>query len=71
VGGIPEVLEEGRSGLLVPPGDPEGIALALGRLADDPGLRSDLGRSARTRALAFGAGRMNRSLLRLYREVAA
>ncbi|OLC54089.1 MAG: hypothetical protein AUH92_04730 [Acidobacteria bacterium 13_1_40CM_4_69_4] len=69
VGGMPEVLEEGRAGLLVPPGDPQAIAEAIGRLMDDPRLAAELGRRARARSLSFGAGRMNHALLRLYREV--
>ncbi len=71
VGGVPEVLEEGRDGLLIPPGDPEAIALAIGRLADDDRQRSRIARYARGRAVAFGAGRMVRSLLRLYHEVSS
>ncbi len=69
VGGVPEVLEEGRDGLLIPPGDPEAVALAIARLADDDRLRSRLARYARGRAIAFGAGRMIRALLRIYAEV--
>ncbi len=69
VGGVPEVLEEGRDGLLIPPGDPEAVALAIGRLADEPCLRIDLGARARRRSIAFGAGRMVRALMRLYAEV--
>jgi glycosyltransferase involved in cell wall biosynthesis len=69
VGGITEVLEEGRAGILIPPGDPEAIAAAIERLADGPELAGDLGRRARRRAIAFGAGRMIRSLLMLYGEV--
>jgi len=68
VGGVPEVLEEGRDGLLIPPADAEAIALAIGRLADDPRLRSELAARARGRSVAFGAGRMVRTLLRLYLE---
>lgn len=33
-----EFLDDGRSALLVPPGDPEALAAAVRRLADDPGL---------------------------------
>jgi glycosyltransferase involved in cell wall biosynthesis len=69
VGGVAEVLEEGRAGLLIPPGDPEAVAAAIGRLADDPAERQRLGGRARARAVGFGAGRMVRSLLRLYGEV--
>ena len=47
VGGIPEVIENGRNGLLVPPGDATALAAALVRLATDAQLRTDLGSAAR------------------------
>jgi glycosyltransferase involved in cell wall biosynthesis len=43
VGGIPEVIVDGVSGLLVPPHDAEALATALIRLARSPSLRSRLG----------------------------
>jgi glycosyltransferase involved in cell wall biosynthesis len=71
VGGMPEVLEEGRAGLLVPAGDEEAIARAIGRLMDNGTLRGDLARRGRARSVVFGAGRMVHALLRVYREVAS
>ena len=50
VGGIPEVIQDGESGLLVPFGDVDGLAGALNRLIQDPGLRGKLGAAARQRA---------------------
>ena len=50
VGGIPELIEHDRSGLLVPPADPPALAEAIQRLAGDSGLRVTLGRNARRRA---------------------
>jgi glycosyltransferase involved in cell wall biosynthesis len=47
VDGCREVLEEGRSALLVPPGQAEPLAEALARVIDDAALRSSLGRAAR------------------------
>ncbi len=47
VAGIPEILTDGRTGLLVPPGDAGALAGALGRLAHDATLRASLGRAAR------------------------
>jgi glycosyltransferase involved in cell wall biosynthesis len=49
--GIPELVEDGVSGLLVTPGDCGGIADALRRLADDADLRARLGAAARARVV--------------------
>jgi L-malate glycosyltransferase len=50
VGGIPELLVDGESGLLVAPRDPAALASALIRLVDEPELAATLGRNARRRA---------------------
>src|SRR5205814_1859055 len=42
VSGIPEVIQNGINGLLVPPGDAAALATAIGCLVDDPALRSRL-----------------------------
>jgi glycosyltransferase involved in cell wall biosynthesis len=47
VGGIPELIEDGRNGLLVPPGDPSAMATALLRLMEDDVRASDLAEAAR------------------------
>lgn len=47
VTGIPEVVVDGVTGLLVPEGDPAALAAALGRLLDDVDLCTSLSRSAR------------------------
>jgi starch synthase len=52
VGQIPSILEDGRTGLMVPPADPAAFAAALIRLAGDPALRERLG--GRARAAAVG-----------------
>jgi N-acetyl-alpha-D-glucosaminyl L-malate synthase BshA len=50
VGGIPEVVEDDRSGLLVPAGDVAALAAALESLIHDPTRRRALGHAAQTRA---------------------
>ncbi len=50
VGANGRLIEDGVHGLLVPPGDAAALAAAVGRLADDPGLRARLGAAARARA---------------------
>ncbi len=47
VGGLPELIAENESGLLIPPRDPEALAGAIARLLADPDLRGRLGARAR------------------------
>ncbi len=51
IGGLPELIEEGSSGLLVPPGDAGAIAAALRRLVADRAERERLGANARRRVV--------------------
>lgn len=52
IGGTEELIEDGRSGLLVPPGDAPALAAALRRVLGDPQLRADLAARARERVEA-------------------
>lgn len=47
VGALPDIIEHEKTGLLVEPGDAEGLASALGRLIEDPDLRRRLGEAGR------------------------
>ncbi len=49
VGGTPEVVQDGITGLLVPPADPPALAAALARVASDPALARRLGAAGRAR----------------------
>jgi glycosyltransferase involved in cell wall biosynthesis len=67
VGGLAELVVDGESGMLVPPGDPESLASALRRLIDDHQLRQELGAAARARARAsFDLGAFRRAHVDLY-----
>ncbi len=54
VGGIPEWIENGKSGLLIPPRSPDAVAEAILALAIDPSLRDRLGAVARETVLTNG-----------------
>jgi glycosyltransferase involved in cell wall biosynthesis len=72
VGGTPEAVEHGVTGLLVPRQDPEALAKAVIELLLDPERRARMGRAAALRArTAFDEERLVAALLDVYREVAA
>jgi glycosyltransferase involved in cell wall biosynthesis len=52
-GGLADVVVDGASGVLVPPGDPAALAAALRGLLADPARRARLGTEARRRAADF------------------
>jgi glycosyltransferase involved in cell wall biosynthesis len=52
VGGVPELVREGETGLLVPSGDAAALARALQALVDDPARREAMGAAARQHAIA-------------------
>src|SRR5215213_4528707 len=71
-GGIPELVEDGRTGLLVPPGDPTALAEAMAALAGDPARAVELGRAARRRVAArHDPGGHADALLDCYRRAIA
>jgi glycosyltransferase involved in cell wall biosynthesis len=51
IGGVVDLLKEGKNGLLMPPDDPDALAKALDRLLASTSLRADLGCCARNRAV--------------------
>ncbi|HUF77592.1 MAG TPA: glycosyltransferase family 4 protein [Thermoanaerobaculia bacterium] len=70
VGGLPEVVEHGRTGLLTAPGDAAELAGALLELLAAPERRRAMGRSARERVLErHDLGLVTRSFLELYRRL--
>jgi glycosyltransferase involved in cell wall biosynthesis len=71
VGGVPEVVTDGRDGILLEPGDPIAFATALQDLASDPARRNELGRAAAARASDFDIRRTQAELERRYRSLLA
>ena len=69
LGAIPEVVDDGRTGILVAPGDASALLAAMSRLAAEAGLRREMGAAARDRFLArFALPVFHRGLRALYDE---
>jgi glycosyltransferase involved in cell wall biosynthesis len=69
---VPEVIEDGRSGLIVPPGDAEALTLAVDRLLADEPLRREIGqRSRETAERDFSIDLMVDRYLALFAEALA
>lgn len=69
-GGIPEIVEHERTGLLVARGDSEALAQAVCRLLADSELRASLGRTARAKVLEeFSIDRMTEGNLGVYQSM--
>jgi glycosyltransferase involved in cell wall biosynthesis len=69
VGGLVDAIEDGVSGLLVPPRDPGALRAAVVRLLEDGSLRARLGAAARERARsAFSRDAETQALLRVWED---
>lgn len=70
VGGVSEVVEDGKTGILAPSGDDERLAAAVLRLAGDGQLRQALGEAGRARAeQRFSQAKMHACYAATYREM--
>ncbi|MFZ1728669.1 MAG: glycosyltransferase family 4 protein [Bacteroidota bacterium] len=70
VGGLPEIITNEETGLLVPPRNPVELANAVSRLSDDPQLRQSLGIAARHRVLSsFTWDGIAQETVKVYRRV--
>ena len=68
VGGVPELVESGRTGMLVAPADRAALTSAMDRLMANPDERRAMGRAAHFRAMAsFGLERMASGYVQVYR----
>jgi colanic acid/amylovoran biosynthesis glycosyltransferase len=68
--GIPELVEHGVSGLLVPERDSEALAACLADLMDHPERWPAMGRAGRARVeAAFDSEKLNKELIKLYHQV--
>ena len=71
VGGIPTLIEDGRTGFLVPVGDAGALRAAIGRALADPDLRRRVGEAARARVSEYCSwDRVTERTLQVYAEAA-
>ncbi|HZC40488.1 MAG TPA: glycosyltransferase family 1 protein [Streptosporangiaceae bacterium] len=70
-GGPLDLVEDGVTGYLVPPGDAAALAAAAGRLAAGPGLRAAMGAEARRRVAGLGWAVLGDELIGHYQAVVA
>ena len=69
IAGIPELIRDGMDGLLVPASSVDDLALALGRLIDDPALRESFGAAGRARVISHYNLPLNvQTLAKVFRE---
>ena len=69
VGGIPEIVEDGRTGFLVEPGDSRSLAHAILELLSNEDLRRKMGKVGRKRVERFSWDNIVTNLLRLYGDM--
>lgn len=71
VGGVPFIVEDGKTALLVPPADPAAMARAVLRLADEPALAADLRSAGRASVAQYAWSSVQPRLLGIYRQALA
>lgn len=70
VGGLPDLIEEGVTGFLIPPGNPHALAAAMKRFIEDPSLTARMGAAARrSYEERFGVERFALRTEALYEEL--
>src|SRR3989344_445768 len=69
VGGIPDIVQDGETGILVEPDDVEAVARAMQKLIDDPQFRSQLAKRGEEHAKKYDWGIMSEQYLKLYNSI--
>jgi glycosyltransferase involved in cell wall biosynthesis len=69
IGGLPDIVVDGETGFLVPPGDWRALQEAIQRLLDDPVLRERMGTKAKQRVVQFQARTVAPRIEQVYQEI--
>ena len=70
-GGLPDIVADGQTGILVPPGDPDALRAALATVIDNPELAASMGAAGRDRVQKFHASTVTTAIEAVYAEVSA
>jgi len=70
-GGLIDIVVDGESGVLVPPGDARALGSAMQRLIDDPALRARMSEGGRRRAVEYRASAVVPRIEQVYQSVVA
>jgi glycosyltransferase involved in cell wall biosynthesis len=70
-GGLPDIVDDGQTGILVPPGDADALRAALARVIDNPELAAAMGAAGRERVRRFYASAVTTAIESVYAEVSA
>ena len=69
IGGMVDMVDDGETGFLFPPGDADALAAALRRLLIEPGLRQQMGEASKQKVVAFQAKTVVPRIEAVYRQV--
>lgn len=69
VGGIPEIVEDGLTGVLVPPEDPESLAVAIIDVVRNPTKLQAMGRAGKLRAGSFSISETGKTQVKIYKNL--
>jgi glycosyltransferase involved in cell wall biosynthesis len=71
VGGLPDLVLDGTTGILVPPGDASALRASIVKLLAEPGQRARMGQAGRQRSASYSASVVVPQIERVYQEVIA
>jgi glycosyltransferase involved in cell wall biosynthesis len=69
IGGLPDIVVDGETGLLFPAGDQQALQNALTRLLDNPVLRQQMGEQAKQKVTEFQASTVIPRIEHIYQEL--
>lgn len=69
VGGIPSIVEDGKNGILINPGDIQSLTSAIEKFLNNPELREEMGKEGYNKCQPYKAGNVRKELCELYNHL--